>query len=97
MGLSGIGDLVLTCTSTKSRNYSLGFALGQGRLLTDIMKERNSIAEGVYTASAAAALANSLSIEMPITFAVDEILNGGKDIDRVVSTLLSRPLKAEEH
>jgi len=97
MGLSGIGDIVLTCTSIKSRNYSLGFALGQNQLLTDIMKERNSIAEGVFTASAAAALANSLSIEMPITFAVDEILKGGKDIDRVVSTLLSRPLRTEAH
>ena len=95
MGLSGIGDLVLTCTSTISRNYSLGFALGQNRLLTDIMEERKSIAEGVFTASAAAALAKTLSIEMPITFAVNEILNGGKDIDGVVSTLLSRPLRAE--
>ena len=95
MGLSGIGDLVLTCTSTKSRNYSLGFALGQNRLLTDIMNERNSIAEGVFTASAAAALARTLSIEMPITWAIDEILNGVKDVDRVVSTLLSRPLRAE--
>ncbi len=59
------------------------------------MNERNSIAEGVFTASAAAALAKTLSIEMPITWAIDEILNGAKDVDRVVSALLSRPLRAE--
>ena len=95
MGLSGLGDLVLTCTSTQSRNYSLGFALGQGRALNEILRERRSVAEGVFTASAAVALANSLGVEMPITAAVDAVLNGGADIGKVIDTLLARPLRAE--
>ena len=95
MGLSGMGDLVLTCTSTKSRNYSLGVALGQGRTLTEIMGERNSVAEGVYTASAAVALAEKLEIEMPIARAVDAVLNRGANIDDVIGALLARPLRTE--
>lgn len=95
MGLSGMGDLVLTCTSTQSRNYSLGVALGQGRTLTEIMGERNSVAEGVYTASAAVALAEKLEIEMPIARAVDAVLNRGANIDDVIGTLLARPLRTE--
>lgn len=95
MGLSGLGDLVLTCTSTQSRNYSLGLALGGGRSLDEILAERNSVAEGVYTASAATSLAARLGIEMPITAAVDEVLNRGANIDTVIDALLSRPLRAE--
>ena len=95
MGLSGMGDLVLTCTSKQSRNYSLGVALGEGRALGDILRERNSVAEGVYTASAAVALAAQLDIEMPITAAVDAILNRGAEIDTIIGTLLARPLTTE--
>lgn len=95
MGLSGLGDLVLTCTSTQSRNYSLGVALGEGRTLDDILGERNSVAEGVYTASAATALAAKLGIEMPIAAAVDAVLNNDADINAVIDALLSRPLRAE--
>ncbi|MEX2453073.1 MAG: NAD(P)H-dependent glycerol-3-phosphate dehydrogenase [Rhodospirillaceae bacterium] len=95
MGLSGLGDLVLTCTSPQSRNYSLGEALGAGRSLDEVLGERRSVAEGVFTASAAAALAGTLGIDMPITEAVDAILNRGADIDRVIAALLSRPLRAE--
>jgi glycerol-3-phosphate dehydrogenase (NAD(P)+) len=94
-GLSGLGDLVLTCTSTRSRNYSLGVALGQGRTLDEILGERNSVAEGVYTSSAAVALAAELDIEMPITAAVDALLNRGAEIDTVIGTLLARPLRTE--
>jgi len=94
-GLSGLGDLVLTCTSIQSRNYSLGLALGQGRTLDEILGERNSVAEGVYTASAAVALAAELDIEMPITAAVDALLNRGAEIDTVIGTLLARPLRTE--
>jgi len=94
-GLSGLGDLVLTCTSMQSRNYSLGLALGQGRTLDEILGERNSVAEGVYTASAAVALAAELDIEMPITEAVDVLLNRGAEIDTVIGTLLARPLRTE--
>lgn len=95
MGLSGLGDLVLTCTSTQSRNYSLGVALGEGRALDDILGERNSVAEGVYTASAAVALAEVLGVEMPIAGAVDAVLNRGADIGAVIGALLARPLRAE--
>ena len=95
MGLSGLGDLVLTCTSTQSRNYSLGLALGAGRTLAEILGERYSVAEGVYTASAAVALAAKLGIEMPIATAVDAVLNKGADINVVIEALLARPLRAE--
>ena len=95
MGLSGLGDLVLTCTSTQSRNYSLGLALGAGRTLAEILGERHSVAEGVYTASAAVALAAKLGIEMPIATAVDAVLNKGADINVVIEALLERPLRAE--
>ena len=95
MGLSGMGDLVLTCTSKQSRNYSLGVALGEGNTLARILGERNSIAEGVYTASAAVALAAKLNVEMPITAAVDALLNRGAEIDTVIDTLLARPLRHE--
>ena len=95
MGLSGIGDLILTCTSQQSRNTSLGFALGQGKTLSEIMAERNSVAEGVHTAAAAAALANKKNIDAPIIAAVDAILNKNADITETVFALLSRPLKSE--
>ena len=95
MGLSGMGDLVLTCTGTQSRNYSLGLAIGQDRTLADVLEERNSIAEGVFTASAAVALAEKLDVDMPIATAVDAILNRDADIDDVIGALLARPLKTE--
>jgi len=95
MGLSGLGDLVLTCTATQSRNYSLGAALGQGRILADIIGERVSVAEGVDSAAATAALARRLGIEMPITDAVDAILHRGAPIDDAIAALLSRPFKSE--
>ena len=95
MGLSGLGDLVLTCTSTQSRNYSLGVALGEGRALDEILGERNSVAEGVYTASAAVALSATIGVEMPIAAAVDAVLNRGASIDAVIEALLARPLRPE--
>lgn len=95
MGLSGLGDLVLTCTSAQSRNYSLGLALGAGQALAEILGQRNSVAEGVFTASAAVALAEQLGIEMPIAAAVDAVLNRDADINTVIEALLSRPLREE--
>ena len=65
MGLSGMGDLVLTCTSPRSRNQSLGLALGKGERLTDIVGARASVAEGIFTAAAVMTLAEKLGIEMP--------------------------------
>ncbi len=95
MGLSGLGDLTLTCSSMQSRNMSLGFALGEGRKLADILAERKSVAEGVPTAAAAATLARLHGVDMPIVNAVDSILNHGARVDDTVASLLARPFKAE--
>lgn len=95
MGLSGLGDLVLTCAGAQSRNMSLGYALGQGRALADILAERKSVAEGVHTAAAAVALAKQHNIEMPICEAVDRILNRNGSVDTAIDALLARPLKQE--
>ncbi len=96
MGLSGLGDLTLTCNAMQSRNFSLGAALGEGRALGDILKERRAVTEGVYSAGSVVALANRLGVEMPICQAVDRIVTDGDDIDRVIADLLSRPF-AHEH
>jgi glycerol-3-phosphate dehydrogenase (NAD(P)+) len=94
-GLSGLGDLVLTCTSTQSRNYSLGEALGAGRPLAAILGERRSVAEGVFTAGAASALADRLGIDMPIAQTIDAVINRGEAIDHAIGALLARPLRPE--
>lgn len=95
MGLSGLGDLMLTASSTQSRNYSLGVALGQGRALVDILAERRSVAEGVDSAKSVTALAERLGIEMPICRAVAGLVQGSATIDDTISGLLSRPFNAE--
>ena len=95
MGLSGLGDLTLTCNGPQSRNMSLGMALGEGRALDDILAERKSVAEGVFNAESVTALAASLGIEMPICAAVDQVINHGADIDATIAGLLSRPFRAE--
>ncbi len=95
MGLSGVGDLVLTCTNIQSRNYSLGIDIGQGRSLADILSERSSVSEGVLTASATVSLAKQLEVDMPISNAVDSVLNRNADIDDVIGKLLARPLRPE--
>ncbi len=95
MGLSGLGDLTLTCSSLQSRNMSLGAQLGQGRPLADILAERRSVAEGVYTAKAVVDLAARLGVEMPICAAVDAILNKGAALETVIDALLARPFKVE--
>jgi glycerol-3-phosphate dehydrogenase (NAD(P)+) len=94
MGLSGAGDLILTATSRQSRNTSLGEALGQGRLLPEILAERQSVAEGVESAAAVVALARRHGVEMPICQSVATILSGG-EIDAELRRLLARPLKRE--
>ena len=95
MGLSGLGDLTLTCNAMQSRNFSLGHALGEGRGLEDVLGERESVAEGVFSASAVTALARRHGVEMPICDAVDGIINAGADIDATVAGLLARPLTAD--
>ncbi|MGF7158469.1 glycerol-3-phosphate dehydrogenase (NAD(P)+) [Rhodoligotrophos appendicifer] len=94
-GLSGLGDLILTCSSLQSRNMSLGFALGQGRTMDEILGERRSVSEGVYTAAVVTELARDRGIEMPIAEAVHQIVDGHSSIDTVIEALLNRPLKAE--
>ena len=94
-GLSGLGDLTLTCNAMQSRNFSLGVALGQGNKLQDVLNERISIAEGVYTASTMTSLARQLNVDLPICSAVDGVLNHSDDIDASINALLIRPLKAE--
>ncbi len=93
-GLCGLGDLVLTCSSTSSRNFSLGKALGEGALAGDLMADRRTVAEGAHTAPVLAELAESRGIAMPIVAAVDAILKGA-EARSVVASLLARPLKAE--
>ena len=94
-GLSGLGDLVLTCTAGQSRNYTLGVALGRGTSLAAALAGRRSVVEGVATAAAVARLAARLHIEMPITAAVDGVLHGGMAIDAMIESLLSRPYRSE--
>ncbi len=91
MGLSGIGDLVLTCNAMQSRNYSLGVALGKGEKLADVIAARASVAEGVFNAASVTELARRLGVEMPICLAIDGIINHYADIDATIGGLLSRP------
>ncbi len=95
MGLSGLGDLTLTCSAMQSRNFSLGFALGQGGRLHEILAGRQSVAEGVASAAAVNALAAKLGIDMPIVAAVQGILFENAGIDETIATLLARPFRAE--
>ncbi len=95
MGLSGLGDLVLTATGEASRNYSLGVALGRGEALSAILARRRSVAEGVATAPAVVALARRQGIDMPICRAVDAVLHRGQPIDDAIAGLLARPFRAE--
>ena len=95
MGLSGLGDLLLTCGSPQSRNMSLGRALGQGQTLQAVLGSRRSVAEGVYTAAAVARVAAEKAIDMPISQAVHAIVEGKLTIDAAIEALLSRPLRAE--
>ena len=95
MGLSGLGDLLLTCGSPQSRNMSLGRALGQGRSLAEVLGSRRSVAEGVYTAAAVVRRAREHGLEMPISEAVHAIVEGRLSIDGAIEALLSRPQRAE--
>jgi glycerol-3-phosphate dehydrogenase (NAD(P)+) len=94
-GLSGLGDLVLTCSSTSSRNFSLGKGLGEGRKATELMADRRTVAEGAFTAPVLRRLAEEEAVDMPIVAAVDDLLAGRADVDAVLERLLSRPLRPE--
>jgi glycerol-3-phosphate dehydrogenase (NAD(P)+) len=94
-GLSGIGDLVLTCTSPLSRNYTVGTKLGQGLKISDIMNQMKSVAEGVPTAESAYMLSNKYAIEMPIVEQIYKVLYEDKDPVLAVKDLMERTLKSE--
>jgi len=94
-GLSGLGDLLLTCTGTSSRNFSLGLALGQGQSLDAILSHRTTVTEGVATAPALLARAHAAGTEMPITEAVTKLLSGAQNIPQTVAALMGRALKDE--
>ena len=94
-GLAGLGDLVLTCTGELSRNRHVGFQLGQGRKLTEILGGMRMVAEGVQTTYAAMELAQRLSVELPITRQVHAILRDGRDPREALRELMERSLKEE--
>lgn len=95
LGLAGIGDLTLTCNSMSSRNFSLGFELGNGRPLADILASRVTVAEGVATAKAVMNFAKACAADLPIAGAVYHILYDNADVNDVIAGLLSRHLKTE--
>ncbi len=94
-GLSGLGDLVLTCSSTSSRNYSLGKGIGEGRSAAELLSDRRTVAEGAFTAPVLARLARIKGVEMPIVAAVASLIADHASLDQVLGELLSRPPKAE--
>ena len=94
-GLSGLGDLVLTCSSTSSRNYSLGKGIGEGRSAVEMLSDRKTVAEGAFTAPVLARLAKEKGIDMPIVDAVDALVADRAKVDEVLEALLTRPPRAE--
>jgi glycerol-3-phosphate dehydrogenase (NAD(P)+) len=94
-GLSGLGDLVLTCSTAGSRNFRFGHQLGQGILLANIMADGQPLAEGAKTAAAALALGKANEIDMPITATVAAVVEGGMSVDDAIASLMARPLKRE--
>jgi glycerol-3-phosphate dehydrogenase (NAD(P)+) len=95
MGLSGLGDLVLTATSNRSRNLAFGMALGAGRSTAELLGEDQPLAEGAYTAGVAAELARQHGIDAPIIAAVAAVIDGRIGVAAAIEGLVSRPLKAE--
>ncbi|WP_271078421.1 NAD(P)H-dependent glycerol-3-phosphate dehydrogenase [Aurantiacibacter sp. MUD61] len=95
-GLCGLGDLVLTCSSTSSRNFSLGKALGEGMSAEEALADKRTVAEGAHTAPVLRQIARDKGVQMPIVEAVNHLLEG-RGAREVVAELLSRPLKAEGH
>jgi glycerol-3-phosphate dehydrogenase (NAD(P)+) len=95
MGLSGMGDLVLTCTGDLSRNRQVGMQIGQGRTLAEVLSGMTMVAEGVKTTKAVHDMARDLGVELPITEQVHAMLYEDKDPEIAVRELMNRPLKDE--
>nr|WP_238322536.1 NAD(P)H-dependent glycerol-3-phosphate dehydrogenase [Kordiimonas gwangyangensis] len=89
--------MILTCSSTQSRNMSLGKAIGEGRTMEEIMAERNSVAEGAHTVEIVHKIAIEKGLEMPITSAVYHILKEGRDAKTVMDELMARPFTNENN
>ena len=96
-GLSGLGDLVLTCSSTSSRNYSLGKGIGEGRSAAELMSDRKTVAEGAFTAPVLTRVAEEMGIDMPVVAGVTKLLSGSAGVEQVLHELLARPPRAEAH
>jgi glycerol-3-phosphate dehydrogenase (NAD(P)+) len=94
-GLSGLGDLVLTCSSENSRNFALGRGLGLGKATRELLHDQSSVAEGAFTGPVLLESAQALGVDMPIVAAVCALLEGTHGVGDVVQALLARPLKAE--
>ena len=95
MGLAGMGDLIVTCTSTHSRNRHVGEMVAKGVKLVDVLKDMKMVAEGVHTVKPLLEIAESLKIDMPICRQVYEVLFAGKDPQQAITELMTRPLKME--
>ncbi|MDD6266608.1 MAG: NAD(P)H-dependent glycerol-3-phosphate dehydrogenase [Clostridium sp.] len=95
IGLSGIGDLIVTCTSTHSRNHNAGYLIGQGKSYQEAMDEVKMVVEGVYSAKAALALARKYNVEVPITEQVNQVLFEGRSAKDAVTSLLMRNRTSE--
>ena len=95
MGLSGLGDLILTCSSPQSRNFTFGINLGNGRAVKDI-HATTGLAEGAFTAPVLLEMARKHNVDMPISAAVAAVLAGGMSVDEAIESLLTRPLRPEE-
>jgi len=92
MGLSGLGDLLLTCSSPQSRNFTFGVNLGRGRKPEEI---HAGLAEGVFTAPVLLQMAREREVDMPIASAVAALLDGKMSVDEAIESLMTRPFKAE--
>ena len=90
-----LGDLVLTCSSTSSRNYSLGKGIGEGRPAAELLADRRTVAEGAFTAAVLARIAADAGIDMPIVAAVADLIAGRCSVEAVLEALLARPPKVE--
>ena len=95
LGLGGIGDLIVTCTSTHSRNYTLGYKLGKGKTTEEALNEMNMVVEGIYTTNSVYHLAKAQNIDMPITNALYKVLFEDKPVKDSVKDLMGRDKKAE--
>ncbi len=94
-GLSGLGDLVLTCSSTSSRNFALGKGIGEGKSVADLMANRQTVAEGAFTAPVLLEAANTAGVDLPVVEAVSALLAGNIGPKEAVTALLARPLRGE--